>query len=228
MGFIENPEILHEKESSRIKNVISQDQLSDAKLYSDRLTFIETLPKNISFLEVGTLGGDFAIDVIKKTSTSKAVLVDPYNIEDEFECQYKTKRWDSPKDHYPFVKNRFKDMPNVEVYAGTYKFFCINRSDTFDFIYIDYDHTLEETSYAIQQSVMRLNPGGIIGFNDFCNYGNAPIEKLFNGANKEIHLVYKMAVINAVTYFLEKNKDWYVYAFALNEEMTSDIYLKKR
>jgi hypothetical protein len=55
MWFVENPEILHEKESLRIKNTISQDQLTNAKLYSDRLTFIESLPKNISFLEIGTL-----------------------------------------------------------------------------------------------------------------------------------------------------------------------------
>jgi len=219
MGFIENPEILHEKESSRIKNTINQDQLLDAKLYSDRLTFIESLPKNISFLEVGTLAGDFAIDVIQKTSASKAVLVDPYNIEDEFERQYGIKRWDEGKDHYPFVKNRFRNMPHVEIYAGTFKFFCINRSDTFDFIYIDYIDTVEAIGYAIQQSLVRLNPGGILGFNDYCRFENP------NPEDKELK---KIGVINSVNYFLQKNKDWHVYAFALNEEMVSDIYLKKR
>lgn len=219
MGFIENPEELHAQESSRIKNIISQEQLSDAKLYSDRLTFIETLPHNISFLEVGTLGGDFAIDVIKKTSASKAVLVDPYNIEDDVAVQYGQKRWDEPKDHYPFVKNRFKNMPHVEIYASTYEKFCKNRSDTFDFIYIDYEHTFEATEYALQQSIIRLNPGGILGFNDFCRFEN-PSPKRPG--------IHKLGVIDAITYFLQANKDWHVYAFALNEEMVSDIYLKKR
>ena len=61
MAFIENPEGLHQKELFRQKNIIPQDQLSEAKLYSDRFTFIDTLPKNISFLEVGTLGGYFSL-----------------------------------------------------------------------------------------------------------------------------------------------------------------------
>lgn len=219
MGFIENPEILHEKESSRIKNTISQDQLLDAKLYSDRLTFIKSLPKNISFLEIGTLAGDFAIDVIQKASVGKAVLVDPYLWKDDFAKQYGIKRWDEAKDHYAFVKNRFKDMPHVEIYAGTLKFFCINRPDTFDFIYIDYIHTSEATDYAIEQSLLRLNPGGIIGFNDYCRFEN-PGED-----DKEIK---EIGVIDSVNNFLRRNNDWYVYAFAFNEGMTSDIYIARR
>ena len=219
MGFIKNPEEFRKIESLREKNTISQDQLLDAKLYSDRLTFIEALPKNKSFLEVGVLGGDFAIEVIEKTSPSKTVLVDPYLWEDDFARQYKIKRWDGPEDHYEFVKNRFTDIPNVEIYAETFEFFCINRSDTFDFIYIDYIHTLEATDYAIQNSILRLNPGGILGFNDYTRFANPSLE---NTQLKE------MGIIDSVNYFLRNNKDWYVYAFALNEVMCSDIYLKKR
>ena len=219
MGFIKNPEEFRKIESLREKNTISQDQLLDAKLYSDRLTFIDALPKNISFLEVGVLGGDFAIEVIEKASASKAVLVDPYLWKDDFASQYKIKRWDGPEDHYEFVKNRFTDIPNVEIYAETFEFFCINRSDTFDFIYIDYIHTLEATDYAIQNSILRLNSGGILGFNDYTRFANPSLE---NTQLKE------MGIIDSVNYFLRNNKDWYVYAFALNEVMCSDIYLKKR
>ena len=219
MGFIKNPEKFRKIEALREKNTISQDQLLDAKLYSDRVTFIDALPKNISFLEVGVLGGDFAIEVIEKTSANKAVLVDPYLWEDDFARQYKIKRWDGAKDHYKFVKNRFTDIPNVEIYAGTFNFFCINRSDTFDFIYIDYIHTVETTNYAIQQSILRLNPGGILGFNDYTRFANPGLEDT---------QLSEMGVIDSVNYFLKNNKDWYVYAFALNEVMCSDIYLKKR
>ena len=219
MGFIKNPEEFRKIESLREKNTISQDQLLDAKLYSDRLTFIDALPKNISFLEVGVLGGDFAIEVIEKASASKAVLVDPYLWKDDFASQYKIKRWDGPEDHYEFVKNRFTDIPNVEIYAETFEFFCINRSDTFDFIYIDYIHTLEATDYAIQNSILRLNPGGILGFNDYTMFENPSLE------NTQLR---EMGIIDSVNYFLRNNKDWYVYAFALNEVMCSDIYLKKR
>ena len=217
MDFIENPEVLHEIEVSRHKDLISQEQLIDTKIYPDRLSFIDTLPKGISYLEVGVLGGDFAIDVIKKISASKAVLVDPYFTEDSFERQYKVKRWSDKKFHYKFVKNRFKNMLNVELYAGTYKFFCSNRPDTFDFIYVDYHQNKEEASYNIFQSIQRLNPGGILGFNDYCRYGS----KEADGTISE------SGIIGPINYFLRNNKDWYVYAFAFNEDMMSDIYLKK-
>ena len=36
-----------------------------------------------------------------------------------------------------------------------------------------------------------------------------------------------MGVVPAINDFLNKNPDWYVYAFALNDNLTSDIYLKK-
>ena len=221
MAFIENPEELHQKELFRPKNTISQDQLSEAKLYSDRLTFIDTLPKNISFLEVGTLGGDFAVEVIKRVQPSKTTLVDQMWATDDFSRQYGAPRWDKTEDHYPFLKNRFKNTPNIEIYKGTYESFCIeNQSDTFDFIYIDYEHSIKATDQAIWLSMQRLNPGGILAFNDYCQFANP-----YTDSDKEIK---RYGVIDAINHFLRKNKDWYVYAFAFNEEMASDIYLKRR
>lgn len=221
MAFIENPEELHQKELFRPKNTIPQDQLLEAKLYSDRLTFIDVLPKNISFLEVGTLGGDFAIEVIKRTQPSKTILVDPFGTTDDFSRQYGGARWDKEEDHYFFVKNRFKDMPNVKIYEGTYESFCLeNKSDTFDFIYIDYEHSIRATDQAIGLSMQRLNPGGIIGFNDYCQFANPN-----TFSDKELK---RYGVVDSINYFLRNHKDWYVYAFAFNEELASDIYLKRR
>jgi len=36
-----------------------------------------------------------------------------------------------------------------------------------------------------------------------------------------------MGVVPAINYFLRNNNDRYVYAFTLNDNLTSDIYLKK-
>jgi hypothetical protein len=171
-------------------------------------------------LEVGVLAGDFAIEVIKKTLASKTILVDPFNTTDEFARQYKVARWDK-EDHYRFVKNRFKNMPSVEFYKGTYQSFCMeNQSDTFDFIYIDYEHSIKATNEAIRLSMQRLNPGGVLGFNDYCEFANP---HAFSD-NK----VRRNGVVETINYFLRNNKDWYVYAFAFNEALSSDIYLKKR
>jgi hypothetical protein len=60
-----------------------------------------------------------------------------------------------------------------------------------------------------------LNQGGTIGFNDYNIYFN-------NTETGE-----KMGVVPAINYFVNNNPDWYVHAFALNDNLTSDIYLKK-
>ena len=195
--------------------IIPQDRLNNTKLYSTRYDFIKTLPKGITFLEAGVLAGDFAFKVIEECSPSKSILIDPYEEIDWHAPEYNGSRWHTPEEHFNFVKERFSNMPAVELFKGKYEKFNLTNKDTFDFLYMDYDTSYNSILHQIEMSKSKLNIGGILGFNDYNIYEN------------ETKTGAKMGVVPAINDFLNKNPDWYVYAFALNDNLTSDIYLKK-
>ena len=195
--------------------MIPQKQLENAKLYSTRYDFIKTLPKGITFLEAGVLAGDFAIEVIRACSPSKSVLIDPYDEIDWHAPEYDAPRWNSKSDHFDFVCKRFENIPNVNLIKDTYHSFCSKNNESFDFLYMDYDVMEISVREQIELSIPRLNKDGILGFNDYNIYFN------------ETKTGEKMGTVPAINRFLYKNPDWYVYAFALNDNLTSDIYLKR-
>jgi hypothetical protein len=196
--------------------LIPQNQIKDAKLFSSRYDFIKTLPKGISYLEAGILAGDFSIKVIEAIKPSISYLVDIFIDNDEHALEYDGPRWKNKEQHYRFVLERFKNVNNVNIVKSTFEeFFYKNNNKKFDFIYMDYDTDLGSINKQLKMGSHLLNKNGILGFNDYNIYFN-------ENKNGE-----KMGVVPAINYFLRNNKDWYVYAFALNDNLTSDIYLKK-
>lgn len=194
------------------QDVIDQSQLDNAKIYGTRYDFIKTLPKGISFLEIGTLAGDFALKVIEACSPEKVSLVDPFNVEDFFWTEYGYKRWEHPSEHYDFVKNRFKDMDFVELHHGMSIDVMPKIRDKYDFIYIDADNEGPGLQVNFREARLHLKENGVIGFNDYNIY-----ENLGNGKLQD-----NVPFING---FLKFQKKWRVHAFALNDNLTSDIYI---
>jgi hypothetical protein len=197
-------------------DLISQDQIKDAKLFSSRYDFIKTLPTGISYLEAGVLAGDFALKVIENTNPKIAYLVEPYVMFDCHAPEYGGPRWDKPEDLYDFVVKRFEHMNNVKVIKSTFEdFFKENINKKFDFIYMDYHTDYQSTTLQLTMGSRLLEKNGILAFNDYNIYFN------------ETTTGEKMGIVPAINNFLRNNPDWYVYAFALNDNLTSDIYLKK-
>jgi len=194
------------------QHTINQSQLEHAKIYGTRYDFIKTLPKGISFLEIGTLAGDFALKVIEACSPEKVALVDPFNVEDFFWPEYGYKRWEHPSENYDFVKNRFKDMNFVKIYRGLGIEVMPEIKEKYDFIYIDADNTSMELQTHFREARMHLKENGVIGFNDYNMYDNADSSK-------------SQDVVPFINGFLKFRPSWRVHAFALNDNLTSDIYL---
>jgi len=198
--------------------LINQNQLNTAKLYSTRYDFIKTLPQKISCVEAGVLAGDFALKILEHAQPSIFHLVDPFQDLDYFANEYGGTRWDFPEEHYVFVRNRFKNNSNVILNSEKFEKFAMEQeklNNKFDFIYIDYEHTYGATKEALWLSSKILEKNGILGFNDYNIYEN-------NTKTGE-----KMGTVPAINDFLFRNPDWYVYAFAFNDNLTSDIYLKR-
>jgi len=197
-------------------DLIPQNQIKDAKLFSSRYDFIKTLPVGMSYLEAGVLAGDFSLKVIENIHPKITYLIEPFFEIDWHAPEYGGPRWDKPEDHYDFVVKRFKYMDNVKIIKSTFEdFFEKNKNKKFDFIYMDYNTDWPSVSQQLLMGSELLEKNGILGFNDYNIYFN-------NTENGE-----KMGVVPAINDFLRNNNDWYVYAFALNDNLTSDIYLKK-
>lgn len=190
-----------------LKTLISQDQLNNAKLYSTKFEFIKYLPKNANILEIGTLAGDYA-ELLLQTKPLSIDLVDVFKANDWRDLNRFNK-----EGHYNFVKNRFKNSPEVSLYKGYSHEILPTLNKKYDYIYIDANHDYEHASRDLELSLPLLADGGIIGFNDY----------IYDDAD---YIVY--GVIETVCEFLDKNKDWEVIGFALQERMYADIYIKQK
>ena len=190
-----------------LKTLISQDQLNNAKLYSTKFEFIKHLPQNAHILEIGTLAGDYA-ELLLQTNPLSIDLVDVFRANDWRDLNRFTK-----DEHYGFVKNRFKNNPEVSLCRGYSQNVLPTLNKKYDYIYIDANHDYEHASRDLELSLPLLAEGGIIGFNDY----------IYDDAD---YIVY--GVIETVCEFLDKNRDWEVIGFALQERMYADIYIKKR
>jgi hypothetical protein len=189
-----------------IKNLISQEQLNNAKLYSTKFEFIKHIPKGGHILEIGTLGGDYAEPLLAAEPASLDLL-------DTFD----SKDWEGStrftrQTHYDYIKNKFKDNPEVSLLRGYTDKILPSLTKKYDYIYIDADHNYAQVKKDLANSIPLIADGGIIGFNDYI-YD----DRYYN--------VY--GVIQTVCEFLDENKDWEVIGFALQEEMYADIYIRK-
>lgn len=189
-----------------LKTLISQDQLNNAKLYSTKFEFIKHLPMGGNILEIGTLAGDYA-ELLLETNPLSIDLVDVFEANDWRDLNRFDKRG-----HYNFVKNRFKNNPEVSLLRGYSHDVLPTLKKKYDYIYIDANHDYEHASQDLADALPLLAEGGIIGLNDY----------IYDDAD---YIVY--GVIETVCEFLDKNKDWQVIGFALQERMYADIYLQK-
>jgi hypothetical protein len=212
---------------------ISQDQIKDAKLYANRNEYLkENLNKQSSVLEVGTHAGDFAEHILKNYDPFSLHLIDVFKQEDFINntgtnAGNKNIRF-TPETHEQFVRNRFKDYPIVKIHLGMgYRFMVtikLNRLEDFDFIYLDSNHSYLNVSKELYTAKNLLSPNGVIGINDYTRFNLFGKEDYENLEWEDVNL----GVIQAVNHFLNANKDWYVKAFAFNENMNSDIYIARR
>lgn len=200
---------------------IRQEQLINAKLYSTRYEYAkENIVSNTVALEVGTLAGDYADFLISECNINDISLVDKFDQYD-WEVPGYTKRF-TPETHYDFVVNRFINK-NVTIHKGLSQDVLLLIDKTFDYIYLDDNHSERHVRNMLHISKDLLNPGGVIGINDYTKYGI--IRKEDYGTMPYEEVCY--GVIPAVNNFLLDNPSWTVKAFSFNDTMFSDIYIQK-
>jgi len=186
---------------------ISQNQLNNAKLFKNKEEYAKHIPKGSRILEIGTLAGDYAEVLIKEVKPASIDLIDVFEANDWPDCNRFDKR-----EHFNFVKGRFKNVKNITYHKGYSEKIMPKLNKKFDYIYIDANHDYEHCKADLMNSLPLLAEGGIIGFNDYI-------------VDQDHGVDY--GVIEVVCEFLNDNQDWEVIAFALQENMYADIYIKK-
>jgi predicted O-methyltransferase YrrM len=197
---------------------ISEEQVSKAKILPNRNSIIDMLAgmnKELRVMEVGTAAGDFAQALVDGLKLNKLVLIDTFDNPDMMPNS--EDRYDA-KGNYSFVLERFKDNPKVEVRKGKSEillpeYIPSNIADKFDFIYLDSDHSFHNVYNELLYASQILKPYGIIGIDDFSAAVDDPI--------------HPYEVMQAVTTFLDVNKEWKVRFFSFGTESLQNIYISR-
>ena len=126
---------------------IPQAQLDGAVLLTDRREMLQRLPKGGRVCELGTLRGDFARDILDITAPRELHLVDI---------------------HFGLCRADVLADPRVRRHEMmTTDFLAQPEVGLFDWIYVDADHGYEAVVRDIAAAKERVQPGGILAFNDF-------------------------------------------------------------
>lgn len=211
-GNLNRNEALDRSTRILIPNPIEETRLKDASLHWTRENACLSLDlKGKNFLEIGTLAGDFAHFLIEAFEPSRITLVDFFDAADYV---FGEQRF-TPENHFEYVKKRFETLPQVKLERGESSKVLnslITEGERFDFIYIDAGHTFEDVNRDMELAFSLLNPGGIIGMNDYIM------------TDYYYDTVY--GVVQATNSFLGKHPEFKVCAFAFNNNLFADIYLK--
>lgn len=123
--------------------------------------------KECSFLQLGVYTGDASVWLCENILTNeKSTLTDVDIWDNDFtEVGYDNFDWESVESIYDQKVNNYKNKI-IKKKQDTYSFFNENRN-TYDFIYIDAEHTAEATLINAIKSYDLCKNGGIIGFDDY-------------------------------------------------------------
>lgn len=197
---------------------ISEEQTKDTIVLKNRYSILDLLAsqeKPMRLMEIGTAAGDYAQLMADKIKIEKMILIDKFDDEDIMPDG--SGRYSKGK-NYQFVIDRFKDNPAVDVIKGfskdvLLKFIPMQEKDKFDFIYIDSDHSFHNVYNELLYASQIVKQFGIIGIDDFSSATDDPIRPY--------------EVMQAVTTFLDNNREWKVKFFTFGSESLQNIYISR-
>lgn len=202
---------------------ISQDQLSAAKIYTNREEYIKTLPKKIKYMEIGVAWGYYSNLVCKIAEPRQTDLVDVYTQDLKCwswrkfgECQCLGTRHEllyTPETHQQYIVDIFSKFENVKTIKG-YAPDCLPDDEDYDYIYIDTANDRFKIREMLKKTSKMVRVGGTIGLNDYVLYDGV-IEDAAYGTP------------HSVNEFLHLNKNWSVDAIALHPLGFYDIYIRR-
>lgn len=142
---------------------------ADARLFAGRYALLDhvrsLLPPSPTVCEVGVYQGYFSEKLLATLSPSRLHLIDTFSVADGVTGKF------TAADHHAFILAKFASEPAVRVHRGlSWDQVAALDDASLDFAYVDADHTFAGVRADIAALVPKMKPGGIMQFNDYCNY----------------------------------------------------------
>jgi len=122
---------------------------------------------DVSFLQIGAYTGDATMWMLEHIIFNRGTLTDVDTWEGSNEPAHKSMNWSSVEDVYDNRTIQSQNSGHLIKYKGTSDEFFKTNTKTYDFIYIDGDHT----AYGVLKDAVNayecLNIGGILAFDDY-------------------------------------------------------------
>ena len=143
-------------------------QIAAVKYFEKYLAPLKGSP--IKCLQLGAYTGDATEWMFKNVLTHpEATLIDVDTWEGSDEDVHKSMDWSSVEDVYTSRHQDKIDSGKLKKYKGTTDDFFQSPegAQRFDFIYVDADHEAGSTLKDGMNALYRMNPGGILAFDDY-------------------------------------------------------------
>jgi acetyltransferase-like isoleucine patch superfamily enzyme/SAM-dependent methyltransferase len=148
---------------------LSELHLKNSRILSSREKILELMPQGGICAEIGTQTGDFARRILAILKPAKLHI---------FDIDF------TPFDHASFQASLSEGM--VELHHGDSSSSLATLPDrSFDFIYIDGDHSYEGVSKDLAEASRKIKEGGWIVCNDYTIY--SPVEQIKYGVYRAVN-----------------------------------------
>lgn len=153
---------------------------------------------NLKFLQIGAYTGDASLWLLENILIEQSsILIDVDTWEGSEENIHKKFDWQDIESIYDIKMSKYKNVIKKKVASFEFLSSC---SDSFDFIYIDGDHTADGVYSDAVLSYPLLKVGGIMAFDDYLWHHdtNNPklepklgIDKFLELVNDEVQIIHK-------------------------------------
>ena len=150
-----------------------------------RASILKTIPKNAICAEIGVWKGEFS-ERIRATARPRALhLIDPWRFVPSYPGRWyggsAARNQDDMDRIYEDVVRRFTNDPHVIIHRLDSENAASRLADvTFDWIYIDGDHSFEAVGQDLRLWAPRIKPGGVLAGDDYIwrdEHGNYPVKQ---------------------------------------------------
>lgn len=206
--------------------LIPQEQLANAKIFTNREMYVKTLNHGIRYLEVGVAWGYYVDLVINAAKPVSVDLLDRFDQDlkcwswrkfGECKCDgIKHEELYTPETHHDYMLDKYKNINNFSTIVGdsVRVLPTLVGKKEYDYIYLDITNWRQEIRPTLHAAAKLVPVGGLIGLNDYLIYDGVIEDAPY-------------ATYQVTNEFLLKNPNWVVDAIALHPLGFYDIYIKR-